>query len=100
MKDNKVIRVLYMMDSNGCYDASEQSRADGVNTSVGLTLAHRDWFGEISEKSAEENNGVKVPGFAFFHISTLDFEFAARSVSPDGSMSLIWVTIIRKIGAL
>jgi hypothetical protein len=70
MKDGQLVRVLYMLDSNGCKGASEKSLADGVIPEKGITENQKAWLLSRGEKI--ESAYGKAPSFSFFHINTPD----------------------------
>ena len=70
MKDGRLLRTLYMLDSNGCNGASESSLKDGVISEKGITENQKSWLLSRGEKIASAYG--KAPAFSLFHINTLD----------------------------
>lgn len=66
----EVKRAVYMLDSNGGWDLSEASLAQGCCPSGGLKADQLAWLARTAE-SAKERWG-DVPAFACFHIPTDD----------------------------
>ncbi len=73
--DGKLLRLVYMMDTNGCHNASQRSILQGVKTTIGFTSQQMDWMGLTYAKICEEYESV-VPSFACFHIPTIDTVYA------------------------
>ena len=63
---------MYMMDSNGCYNASKLSVLQGVKTAVGFASQQMDWM-RVSYANICEKYGKSVPSFVCFHIETIDY---------------------------
>ncbi len=70
--DGELLRLIYMMDSNGCYNASKLSILQGVKTSVGFSSQQMDWM-RVSYANICEKHRKSVPSFACFHIETIDY---------------------------
>ncbi len=70
--DGELCRVIYMMDSNGCYNASKLSILQGVKTTVGFVSQQMEWMG-VSYANICEKYGKSVPSFVCFHIETMDY---------------------------
>ena len=70
--DGALCRVMYMMDSNGCYNASKLSLLQGVRTEVGLVSQQLDWM-RASYANICKEYGNSVPSFVCFHIETIDY---------------------------
>ena len=69
--EGELLRLMYMMDTNGCYNASQLSVLQGVKTTVGFTSQQMDWMHWTYENICEEC-GKAVPSFACFHIAIID----------------------------
>ena len=70
--DGELNRLMYMMDSNGCYNASKISVLQGVKTTVGFASQQMDWM-RVSYANICEKYGQSVPSFVCFHIETIDY---------------------------
>ncbi len=73
-RGDELLRVLYMMDSNGCRWTEDPA----VTKAAGL---YPDQLAMFAEKAAAiaDAQGKTVPGFAAFHIPTGDFVEAAKA---------------------
>lgn len=69
--DGELLRLVYMMDSNGCYNASRLSILQGVKTTMGFASQQMDWM-RASYANVCEKYGKSVPSFVCFHIETAD----------------------------
>ncbi|MBE7079579.1 MAG: hypothetical protein E7380_06975 [Clostridiales bacterium] len=69
--EGELVRLVYMLDTNGCYNASEASLKDGVRRAVGVVPQQLEWmrssYAEICKEYEKE-----VPCFVAFHIEVLD----------------------------
>ncbi len=65
--NDTLTRVIYMMDSNGCQNSTE----DAVISSKGLSENQRKWLKDTAASVAEKN-GSAVPSFACFSIPSSD----------------------------
>ena len=85
MKDGRLLRTLYMLDSNGCNGASEKSLAAGVIPGKGITENQRVWLLSRGGKIASAFGNA--PAFSMFHINTPDVYDAlvARGLINDES---------------
>ena len=70
--DGELNRLMYMMDSNGCYNASKISVLQGVKTTMGFASQQMDWM-RVSYANICEKYGQSVPSFVCFHIETIDY---------------------------
>ena len=70
--DGELLRVIYMMDSNGCYNASKLSILQGVKTTIGFTSQQMDWM-RVSYANICKEYGKCVSSFVCFHIETADY---------------------------
>ena len=68
----ELLRLIYMMDSNGCYNASKRSILQGVRSTVGFTSQQMDWM-QTSYMNICEKSGKRVPSFVCFHIEAMDY---------------------------
>lgn len=74
MHGEKLLRVIYLLDSNGCAASEEPEK---VCREQGLQPDQLEWIRTTAEKM-EAQIGHPVPSFAAFHIPT--WEFACASV--------------------
>ena len=75
VQGDKLQRVFFMMDSNGCSEMSAESFANGhTSSSVGFGMDQVDWFIETAETIREESPKTKL-SFAF-HIQIEAFRYA------------------------
>ena len=68
----ELLRLVYMMDTNGCGNASELSLKQGVNPKVGFTVAQARWMRETYQEISRLHK-KNVPTFVCFHIEIIDF---------------------------
>ena len=68
----ELLRLVYMMDSNGCYNASKLSVLQGVKTAVGFASQQMDWM-RVSYANICQTYGKSVPSFVCYHIETIDY---------------------------
>lgn len=68
----ELLRLIYMMDSNGCYNASKLSILQGVKTAVGFASEQMDWMRDSYANICKKHEKC-VPSFVCFHIETIDF---------------------------
>lgn len=71
-ENGKLIRLVYMMDSNGCHNASNTSILQGVRQVVGFTSQQTEWMRSTYAQICKEHNKT-VPCFVCFHIEPIDF---------------------------
>lgn len=72
-QDGELKRVFFMLDSNGCYSISEESRANGHTVSdVGFGQDQIDWYTETAQSITALSPATKL-SFAF-HIQPAIFE--------------------------
>ena len=64
----ELLRVMYMIDSNGCKGASDSS----VMKEKGIFEDQREWIASTA-KAIDQTAGRAVPSFLAFHIPTSDF---------------------------
>lgn len=69
------VTVLY------CIDSHSYSQIKGVNGYDYIKFDQIQWYRENSKKFTEENNGVPVSSYAFFHIALPEYNQAASSES-------------------
>ena len=74
-QNNKLLRVFYMLDSNGCTNASEESLANGHTVkTTGIAPDQRDWYKASITELRKEYPNVKI-SFAY-HIPNVIFSDA------------------------
>lgn len=73
--DKRNATVLY------CIDSHSYSQIKGVNGYDYIKFDQIQWYRENSKKFTEENNGVPVSSYAFFHIALPEYNQAASSES-------------------
>ena len=71
-RNGELLRLLYMMDSNGCYNASELSISQGVKKEVGFAPQQMEWMATSYADICQQYN-KRVPSFACFHIEPIDY---------------------------
>ena len=71
-KAGELVRVLYMLDSNGCGNVSELSLAQGVKRTIGFAEEQLAWVEENYAAICKEY-ACEVPTFACFHIEPKDY---------------------------
>lgn len=64
-----------------CIDSHSYSQIKGVNGYDYIKFDQIQWYRENSKKFTEENNGVPVSSYAFFHIALPEYNQAASSES-------------------
>ena len=64
-----------------CIDSHSYSQIKGVNGYNYIKFDQIQWYRENSKKFTEENNGVPVSSYAFFHIALPEYNQAASSES-------------------
>lgn len=69
-QNGDVIRVVYMLDSNGCGFATDASVAQGVKRDAGFDVSQLNWIETVHKKVWEKYSAT--PSFACFHIPPLD----------------------------
>ena len=67
-----LLRLLYMMDTNGCVNASTLSISQGVIPKVGFTPAQAAWMRSSYESICTEHKKCP-PSFVCYHIETIDY---------------------------
>ena len=93
MQDNQLLRVFFMLDSNGCGGASSESLANGhTSRSVGFGDDQISWYKKEIENLKASMPNTKI-SFAF-HIQLQAFADAFAKYGYDGSVTTqnIWVT--------
>lgn len=70
--EGELLRLLYMADTNGCYNASPRSIEQGVIPKVGFTEKQAEWMRE-SYASISAEYQKEVPSFLCFHIELIDY---------------------------
>lgn len=68
--ENTLKRVLYMLNSHGCWSASDESLKLGVKRDYGFEPDQIAWLTSVGE-NLKKNYG-NVPAFACFHTGTVD----------------------------
>ncbi len=69
-EDNELVRILYMMDTNGC-DRKKNSDS-AICSDIGFADDQIRWLQGVADEAATEA-GKKIPGFLCCHIPTADF---------------------------
>ncbi len=86
MQGGKMIKAIFMLDTNGCangytysYDPSfgTYNEDEDIKTSVGFNRDQLEWL-ESSAKMIDLQAGVPVSKFIAFHIPTAEFAYAAE----------------------
>ena len=70
-ENGKLLRLVFMMDTNGCLYASEKSLEEGVKNTLGFASDQMTWL-ENTYRSISEECG-EVPSVVCFHIVVRDF---------------------------
>lgn len=68
----ELLRLVYMMDTNGCGNASELSVQQGVIRNTGFTAMQMQWMKQTYESISREY-GKRAPSFVCFHIEAIDY---------------------------
>ncbi len=112
-QDGKLVRVVYMMDSNGCKNAYSYSynaafpsynQGENVRTTAGFAPDQIQWLVE-SAKTIDEAVGYSVPKLLACHIPMKEFAMAAyyagyqsSSVSSNTDTYIIGETVAAQNG--
>ena len=78
----ELVRVVYMVDSNGCGGAHDDDSV--VKKSAGFSQNQKDWI-DATAKTIESAFSKKVPSFICYHIPTSEFTDAvvAAGYQPE-----------------
>ena len=86
-QDGELKRVFFMVDSNGCYSISEESRANGHTISdVGFGKDQIDWYTKTAQSITKLSPSTKI-SFAF-HIQLGIFEEIGARYPSDESVDI------------
>lgn len=86
-QDGELKRVFFMLDSNGCYTISEESRANGHTvTSVGFGQDQIDWYTKTAKSITSLSPATKL-SFAF-HIQLGIFEEIGKRYPSSESVDI------------
>lgn len=97
-QDNKLLRVFYMLDSNGCTNASEESLANSHTVkSAGIALDQRDWYKESIKELKTEYPNVKI-SFAFHIPNAIFSEAFAEYTNLRGGRTRVYIDNIDNKG--
>ena len=69
LSGDRLCRVLYLLDSHGCRNSSEEAVK---SLSTGIHEEQGQWMENVA-KRLRERFGASVPGFAAYHIPTREF---------------------------
>ncbi len=90
-QNDKLLRVFYMLDSNGCTNASEESLVNGHTVkSVGIASDQRDWYKESIKELKTEYPNVKI-SFAFHIPSSIFRDAFAKYTDLRGGRTRIYI---------
>lgn len=78
VQGGKLIRILYMIDSNGCGAATDPE----VNRHAGIDEDQVAWLADTAARAAQAC-GHTVPAFAAYHIPTVEFLKASRAAGYE-----------------
>ena len=92
MQGGELVRVFYMMDSNGCKKASSASD-NHVTTTAGLTAKQLLWLKTRMDNVATIMGEIVVPSSVCFHIPTKDFVRANQQYLDQKSSYTIHVNV-------
>lgn len=97
-QNNKLLRVFYMLDSNGCTNASEESLANSHTVkSAGIASDQREWYKESIKELKVEYPNVKI-SFAF-HIPSVIFSDAfAKYTNSRGGRTRVYIDNVDEKG--
>lgn len=73
VQGDSLVRVLYMIDSNGCCDSDDPK----IIKEEAIFPDQLEWMRE-SKRKIDQINGKKVPAFLAYHIPTEEFGVAER----------------------
>ena len=69
---NELVRVIYMLDTNGCVDASDPK----VPKTPGIYDDQIEWLDSLAKRITDANS-KQIPSFAAFHIPVSEFQAAS-----------------------
>jgi 3',5'-cyclic AMP phosphodiesterase CpdA len=96
VQDGELVRVYYMMDSNGCGGAYLPEE-NNVKTSQGFTVNQMKWLKAQMQK-VKDGAGRTVSGTLCFHIPSADYVRAAQKYTDQMGMFVIGRDVEAKNG--